>query len=252
MPELGLSGKNATITGASKGIGKIIALTLAREGTNVAAVARDERALKDLCQQLTQLNVKARYYTVDVTDYKQVETCVDKINTEFGSIDILVNNAGVTRDSLLMRLEDKDWDSVMQVNLKGYFNFIKAVSKYMIRQRAGKIINISSVIGLYGNIGQANYSASKAGVIALSKTAAKELGSRNITVNCVAPGFIKTEMTDRMQEERKQKVIDAIPLKRFGRPEDVANAVLFLASNLANYISGETIVVDGGMITILI
>lgn len=185
---------------------------------------------------------------MDVTDYAKVEEAVNKILDKFAKVDILVNNAGITKDNLLMRLTESDWDAVINVNLKGTFNCTKAASKVMVKQRSGKIINIASIIGIIGNAGQANYSASKAGIIALTKTSAKEFASRNINVNAIAPGFIQTEMTAKLPEEIKQKMKEAIPLNRFGSPEDVAAVCVFLASEDANYITGQTIVVDGGMV----
>jgi 3-oxoacyl-[acyl-carrier protein] reductase len=185
---------------------------------------------------------------VDVTDYPKLEEAANKILDKLGKVDILVNNAGITKDNLLLRMSEADWDSVLGVNLKGTFNCTKAVSKLMIKQRQGKIINIASIIGIIGNIGQANYSASKAGIIALTKTAAKELAARNITVNAIAPGFIQTDMTAKLLEDIKEKILEAIPLKRFGSSRDVAGVCLFLASEQAGYITGQTIVVDGGMV----
>jgi len=186
---------------------------------------------------------------LDVTDGVKVDESVNKILDKFGKVDILVNNAGITRDGLLLRMSEKDWDMVIAVNLKGTFNCTKAVSKVMIKQRSGRIINIASIIGIIGNPGQANYSASKAGIIALTKTSAKELASRNINVNAVAPGFIQTDMTAKLPEELKQKMLDSIPLHRFGMPADIANVCLFLAADESAYVTGQTIVVDGGMVT---
>ena len=191
---------------------------------------------------------KAEAEELDVTDYSKVQNTVNKILDKFKKIDILVNNAGITRDSVILKMSETDWEAVIKVNLTGTFNCTKAVSRVMLKQKAGKIINIASIIGLIGNIGQANYSASKAGIIALTKTTAKELASRNINVNAIAPGFIQTQMTERLPQEIKARMLNEIPLGRFGSPKDVAGACLFLASEEANYITGQTVVVDGGMV----
>ena len=198
--------------------------------------------------EIEALGRKSLALQVDVADYAKIEEAVNKILDKFTKVDILVNNAGITKDNLLLRMSEAEWDAVLNVNLKGSFNCIKAVSKAMIKQRSGRIINIASIIGIIGNAGQANYSASKAGIIALTKTAAKELASRNINVNAVAPGFIQTEMTAKLPEDIKEKMKEAIPLKRFGSPDDVAKACLFLAGEESGYITGQTIVVDGGMV----
>jgi len=243
-----LKDKVSLITGAGQGIGKEIAFTFGKEGSEVVICdVNIEQALKTK-EELEKENIGAEVFQVDVSDYQQVEDMVNKILDKFSKIDILVNNAGITRDNLILRMSEEDWNRVLNVNLKGTFNCIKAVSRVMIKQKKGKIINIASVVGIMGNIGQANYSASKAGVIALTKTTAKELASRNINVNAVAPGFISTEMTARLPEEIKQKMLAQIPLSRFGLPKDVAKACLFLASDDADYITGQTLVVDGGLL----
>lgn len=243
-----LNNKVALITGAARGIGRSIALLFAKEGADivVADVNLDEaeKTAKDIEAQ----GRKALALVVDVTDYVKVEEAVNKILDKFTKVDILINNAGITKDNLLLRMSQQEWDAVLNVNLKGTFNCIKAVSRPMVKQRSGKIISIASIIGLMGNPGQANYAASKAGIIALTKTVAKELASRNITANAVAPGFIQTEMTAKLPEDVKEKMKAAIPLCRLGTPEDVAQLCLFLASEDSNYITGQTIVVDGGMV----
>ena len=243
-----LKDKVALITGGARGIGKAIALAYARQGSDIVVADVNLEEAEKTAQEIEALGRKAFALTVDVTDYSKVEDAVNKILDKFAKIDILVNNAGITKDNLLLRMSQPDWDAVLNVNLKGTFNCIKAVSRPMIKHRYGRIVNIASIIGIIGNPGQANYSASKAGIIALTKTAAKELASRNINVNAVAPGFIQTEMTAKLPEEVKQKMKEAIPLAKFGTPEDVANLCLFLASEDASYITGQTIVVDGGMV----
>ncbi|MCX5707416.1 MAG: 3-oxoacyl-[acyl-carrier-protein] reductase [Candidatus Omnitrophica bacterium] len=243
-----LEGKVALITGSARGIGREIALAFAREGTDCVIwdvnAAEAEKTAKDI----ETLGRKALSGQIDVTDFTQVEAGINKILDKFNKIDILVNNAGITRDNLLMRMSEADWDLVIKVNLKGTFNCTKAVSRPMLKQKAGKIINIASIIGIMGNAGQANYSASKAGIIALTKSTAKELASRNITANAVAPGFIDTEMTHKLSEETRAKMLEMVPLARMGKPLDIANVCLFLASSDADYITGQTIVVDGGMV----
>lgn len=243
-----LENKIALVTGAAQGIGREIALGFAAEG---AAVAVGDINLEKAAQTASEIQAKGRgslALELDVTDLKKVEEAFNKILDKFGKVDILVNNAGITKDNLLLRMQEADWDAVLKVNLKGTFNCTKVASKFMIKQRSGKIINIASIIGIIGNAGQANYSASKAGVIALTKTAAKELAARNINVNAVAPGFIQTDMTARLPEDLKRKMLEAIPLARLGTPADVAAACVFLASADADYITGQTIVVDGGMV----
>lgn len=248
MSEMRLKDKTALVTGSAQGIGREIALVFAREGANVVICdVNYEKAVKT-SQEIEAVGSKPLALKMDVTALSEVETCLNKILDKFGKIDILVNNAGITKDNLLLRMNEADWDRVIAVNLKGTFNCIKVVSRAMIKQRSGRIINIASIIGIIGNVGQANYSASKAGIIALTKTAAKELASRNINVNAVAPGFIQTDMTLGLPEELKQKMLSAIPLGRFGAAVDVANVCLFLASDEAAYITGQVIVVDGGMV----
>jgi len=245
-----LKDKVALITGGARGIGRSIALAFAQEGADIVVADVNMEEAKKTALDIEQLGRRSLALEMDVTDYTKVEGVVNKILDKFTKVDILVNNAGITKDNLLLRMSQAEWDAVLNVNLKGTFNCIKAVSRPMIKQRSGKIINIASVIGIIGNPGQANYSASKAGIIALTKTAAKELASRNINVNAIAPGFIQTEMTARLSEELKQKMKEAIPLNKFGSPEDVAAACVFLASEDSRYITGQTIVVDGGMVMV--
>ena len=239
----------AIVTGAGRGIGEAIARRLASEGAKVACVSRSESNSAKVAEAINALYPGvARAYAVDVADKQAVEEVGKKIFADFGKVDILVNNAGVTRDGLAMRMSEEDWDTVINTNLKGSFNFIQAVMRPMIKQRSGRIVNIASVAGLMGNAGQANYAASKAGLIGLTKTLARELSGRNITVNAVAPGFVKTDMTDVLPEAIKTGVLSQIPMGRFGEPEDIANAVAFLASPEAKYITGQTLTVDGGMV----
>ena len=245
MSQIDLSGKNALVTGSTRGIGRAIAETLAKSGARVAIVGRE---LQKAQQAATAVGNGAQGFACDVTDTAAVAKLVADVETAFGSIDILVNNAGITRDNLVMRLKDDDWDSVQNANLRGAFAAIRAVSRGMMKRRGGRIINISSIIGMIGNKGQANYAASKAGLIALTKSVAKELGSRNILVNAVAPGFIETEMTAAMTPEAREGLGKQIALERLGTPQDVAAAVAFLASDLATYITGQVLVVDGGMV----
>ncbi len=245
-----LKDKVALITGAAQGIGRDIALKFAAEGADIAVGDINLEKATKTAQEIETLGRKALVLELDVTDYAKLTESVNKILDKFKKVDILVNNAGITKDNLLLRMSDAEWDAVLNVNLKGTFNCTKAVSRLMIKQRYGKIINIASIIGIIGNPGQANYSASKAGIIALTKTAAKELASRNINVNAVAPGFIQTEMTSKLPEELKQKMQEAIPLGRFGSPVDVASVCVFLASEDASYITGQTIIVDGGMVMV--
>jgi 3-oxoacyl-[acyl-carrier protein] reductase len=244
-----LENKVSMITGAARGIGKAIAVLFAREGSDLAICDVDQGALdatKSEIEKSTGRKVLAE--KVDVTSLKEVEEFAKKTLDNFGNLDILVNNAGITRDNLLLRMSENEWDAVLNVNLKGAFNCIKAVTRPMMKQRGGKIINMASIIGLIGNAGQANYSASKGGLIALTKTVAKELGSRNINVNAIAPGFIQTDMTDKLGEEAKEKLLGLIPLSRMGSPEDVAKIALFLASDDSAYVTGQVIQVDGGMV----
>lgn len=239
----------AIVTGAGRGIGEAIAKRLAAEGAKVACVSRSESNSAKVAEAINAAYPgAARAYAVDVADKKAVEATSTQIFTDFGRVDILVNNAGITRDGLAMRMSEEDWDSVINTNLKGAFNFIQAVMRPMIKQRSGRIVNIASVAGLMGNAGQANYAASKAGLIGLSKTLARELAGRGITVNSVAPGFIKTDMTEVLPEAIKTAVLGQIPLGRFGDPEDIANAVAFLSSAEAKFITGQTLTVDGGMV----
>ena len=239
----------AVVTGAGRGIGHAIALALASEGARVAVVSRNEtNAMRTADEINANLAGLAKAYAVDVANHGAVATLAEQILSEFSRVDILVNNAGVTRDGLSMRISEEDWDVVLDTNLKGTFNCIQAFERPMIKQRSGRIINIGSVAGLMGNAGQANYAASKAGVLGLTKTIARELASRGITCNVVAPGFIETDMTDVLPEKVKQAVIPQIPLGAFGKPEDIAAAVAFLASHEAKYITGQCLTVDGGMV----
>ena len=243
-----LKEKTALITGAARGIGKQIALLFAREGVNIAFtdLALDETTV-NTCNELRALGVKVRAYTSDAADFNAAHAVVDDVIKEFGRIDILVNNAGITRDTLLMRMTEEQWDQVLQVNLKSAFNFTHAVTPVLMRQRSGSIISLSSVVGLNGNAGQANYAASKAGIIALMKTTAKELGGRGVRANAIAPGFILTDMTKSLPEETLKQFVSMIPLRRGGAPEEVAKVALFLASDLSSYVSGQVIQVNGAM-----
>lgn len=245
-----LKGKTAIITGASRGIGRAIAIKFAQEGANVAFsdIAYDEIAIS-LEKELNALGVKAKGYASNASNYAESQAFVDEVVKEFGRVDILVNNAGITRDTLLMRMSEEQWDLVMGVNLKSVFNLTKAVQKYMLKQLNGSIINMSSVVGVSGNAGQTNYSASKAGIIGFTKSVAKELGSRNIRCNAIAPGFIITEMTAKLPEEVRKDWVSKIPLKRGGTPEDVADVCVFLGSELSSYVSGQVINVCGAMQT---
>ena len=243
-----LKDKVALVTGGARGIGRAIALTFAKEGADVVIADVNFEEAQKTAREIEATGRTSLALEMDVTNFERVEEGINKILDKFTKVDILVNNAGITKDNLILRMSEAEWDAVVGVNLKGTFNCIKAASKVMIKQRSGKIVNIASIIGVIGNAGQANYSASKAGIIALTKTAAKELSSRNVNVNAVAPGFIQTEMTARLPEDLKQKIKQAIPLNRFGSPEDVAALCLFLASEEAGYITGQTIIVDGGMV----
>lgn len=245
-----LEGKNAVITGGSRGIGKAIAITLARHGANIAFtdLSYDDMA-RSLEDEISGFGVKVKAYASNAAKYDETQKTIDDIAKEFGSIDILVNNAGITKDTLLMRMTEEQWDAVINVNLKSVFNFTKATQKYMLKQRSGSIINMSSVVGVSGNAGQTNYSASKAGILGFTKSVAKELGSRNVRCNAIAPGFIITDMTARLPEDVKKQWIQEIPLRRGGTAEDVANMTLFLASDLSSYVSGQVINVCGGMQT---
>ncbi len=243
-----LKDKVALVTGGARGIGRAISLLFAQEGADIVVADVNLEEAEKTAKDIEALGRQSLALQMDVTDYTKVEEAINKILDKFGKVDILVNNAGITKDNLLLRMSQQEWDAVLNVNLKGAFNCIKAVSKPMVKQRNGRIINIASIIGIIGNAGQANYSASKAGIIALTKTVAKELASRNITANAVAPGFIQTDMTAKLAEEVRKKLREAIPLGRLGLPEDVARASLFLASEDSSYITGQTIVVDGGMV----
>jgi len=243
-----LQGKTALVTGASRGIGRAIALALAEAGADVAVnYAGSEQAAEEVVKAIEALGRQSMKVRADVGDASQFEEMVKAVVEKFGKIDILVNNAGITRDNLLMRMKDEEFDQVIQTNLKGVFNGIRAVSRLMMKQRSGRIINIASVVGSTGNPGQANYVAAKAGVAGLTKAAARELASRGITVNTVSPGFIVTDMTDKLTDEQKEAILRQIPLGTFGRPEHIAHAVCFLASDEASYVTGQNIHVDGGM-----
>ncbi|GAB6279403.1 MAG: 3-oxoacyl-(acyl-carrier-protein) reductase [Bacteroidetes bacterium 38_7] len=244
-----LEGKTALITGAARGIGRSIALKFASQGAHIAfSDLQLDEATQKLEDEISVIGVKVKAYASDASSFSDSEILVNRVIEDFGTIDILVNNAGITRDNLLMRMSETDWDLVMKVNLKSVFNLTKAVQKIMLKNRFGSIINMSSVVGVKGNAGQANYSASKAGIIGFTKSIAQELGSRNIRCNAVAPGFIETEMTAKLSEEVKKDWAEKIPLRRAGLPDDVANACLFLASDLSSYITGQVIHVCGGMV----
>lgn len=243
--KIDLSNRVAVVTGSTRGIGRSIATTLTACGARVAVVGRDKTRAEEVA---AEIGGGAIGFGCDVVDTTAVATLVNDVESAFGSLDILVNNAGLTRDNIIMRLRDEDWDQVLDANLRGAFATIRAASRGMIKRRWGRIINISSVVGLMGNKGQANYAASKAGLIGLTKSVAKELASRNILVNAIAPGFIETEMTAKMTQEAKSALEGAIPLERLGKVEDVAAAVAFLASDLASYMTGQVIVVDGGLV----
>ncbi|MEL7003283.1 MAG: 3-oxoacyl-[acyl-carrier-protein] reductase [Bacteroidota bacterium] len=245
-----LEGKTALVTGASKGIGRAVALKFADHGANVAftylsSVEKGEA----LVNELEEKGIKAKGYRSDASDFKAAEELINGVVADFGSLDILVNNAGITKDNLLLRINESDWDDVINVNLKSCFNTVKAATRTMMKQRAGSIINMTSVVGLKGNAGQSNYAASKAGILGFTKSVALELGSRGVRSNAIAPGFIETEMTESLDEKVVQSWRDAIPLKRGGSPDDVADACVFLGSDMSNYITGQVIQVDGGMLT---
>ena len=241
--------KNAIVTGGTRGIGKEIAKTLAKNGANIAINYRKySEEVENLVEELKALGGKALAIKCDISNEDEVNNFIKEVKENFGSIDILVNNAGITKDGLLLRMSEKDFNDVIDVNLKGTFNMTKAVSSIMVKQRVGKIINISSVVGVAGNAGQCNYAASKAGVIGFSKSIARELASRNINVNVIAPGYINTDMTKVLPDKVKEEVLKTIPMKKIGEPEEIANLVLFLSSDLSNYITGQVINVDGGMV----
>ncbi|MBE6054565.1 MAG: 3-oxoacyl-[acyl-carrier-protein] reductase [Clostridium sartagoforme] len=241
--------KNAIVTGGTRGIGREIAKTLAENGANVAINYRKySKEIEDLLEELRALGVKALGIKCDISNEDEVNDFIKEVKENFGSVDILINNAGITKDGLLLRMSEKDFNDVIDVNLKGTFNMAKAVSSIMVRQRFGKIINISSVVGVAGNAGQCNYAASKAGVIGFSKSIARELASRNINVNVIAPGYINTDMTKVLPEKVREEVLKTIPMKKIGEPKEIANLVLFLSSDLSNYITGQVINVDGGMV----
>ena len=243
-----LKNKVAVVTGASRGIGKEIAKIYAKAGAHVSCVSRNKDTLNNVVESIVSLGGTASMNAFDVSNFDEFQNNINDIISEYGAIDILVNNAGITIDKLIMRMNEDDWNKVLDINLKGAFNGIKSVTRTMMKARFGRIINISSVVGLTGNSGQANYAASKAGLIGLSKASAKELSSRGITVNCIAPGYIETDMTADMIDENKENLYLQIPLGRIGSPKDIATAALFLASDEAGYITGQTITVDGGMV----
>lgn len=245
-----LQGKTALITGASRGIGKSIALLYAREGADIAITnIADDEEFRNAVREIEALGVKAKGYVSNAANFDDSQKVINEVVKDFSRIDILVNNAGITRDTLLMRMTEDQWDAVIAVNLKSVFNLTKAVLQPMLKQKSGSIINMSSVVGVSGNAGQSNYSASKAGIIGFTKSVAKEVGSRNIRCNAIAPGFIITEMTDKLPEDVKTEWANKIPLKRGGTPDDVANTALYLASELSSYVTGQTIHVCGGMLT---
>ena len=243
-----ISGRTAIVTGASQGIGRKIAETLAGAGAHVVCVARTEKKIKDLVDKIKQNNGSADCITCDISDGNAFSESVKTVVKEHGKLDILINNAGITRDALLMRMTEEQWEEVINTNLKGAFYGMKSAIRSMMKNKFGRIINITSIVGITGNAGQANYAASKAGLIGMTQSIAKEVGSRGITVNCIAPGWIDTEMTDEVPENSKNALLDRIPLGKIGKPEDIAYTALFLASNEANYITGQTITVDGGRI----
>ena len=243
-----LTGKIAIVTGASRGIGRQIAKTLAEQGAAVIVnYCGSEQAANETVEQITASGGTAKAYQADVSDYTQAADMMNDVVKEYGRIDILINNAGITRDNLILKMNDEDFMKVINTNLTGTFNCVKPASKLMLKQKYGRIVNMASIVGIYGNAGQANYAASKAGVIGMTKSVAKELGSRNITVNAIAPGYIGTDMTDSLPDAAKEKITSAIAMKRMGTVEDVANLAAFLASDNASYITGQVIGVDGGM-----
>lgn len=246
-----LKGKKAIITGGTRGIGKAIALRFAKEGASIALFGTNETVGKEAEAEVRkelQEGQKVTFYKVDVSSTKDVDAAIKQVLEDFQGVDILVNNAGITRDNLFLRMSEEEWDQVIDTNLKSAYNTCKALTRTMMKAKSGKIINITSVVGLIGNAGQANYAASKAGMIGFTKALAKELASRNITLNCIAPGFIETAMTDELKEEHKTAFLSQIPMERFGKPEEIANVAVFLASPLSDYITGQVITVDGGMV----
>lgn len=244
-----LTDQVALVTGASRGLGRAIALELARHGANVVVnYAGNEKKAQSVVDEIKELGKQSFKVQANVANEQEVKEMVKQVTTEFGRLDILVNNAGITRDNLLMRMKEDEFDQVINTNLKGVFLCTKTVTRQMMRQRRGKIINVASIVGVRGNPGQANYVAAKAGVIGLTKTTAQELASRNILVNAVAPGFISTDMTDELTDEQQKAILEMVPLAKLGKPEDVANVVRFLASSDSNYITGQTIHIDGGMV----
>jgi len=244
-----LDGKTAIVTGAAQGIGKEIACSLAKEGANVVVSDIDIEHAEQTAAKIKKMGRETLVIKADVSVPEEAANIVEETIDKLGGLDILINNAGITRDGFVLRMKSEDWDKVLAINLNGTFNCIKAAAKVMLKQRKGRIVNMASIIGLIGNAGQANYAASKAGVIALTKSCAKEFGSRGITVNAIAPGFISTRMTEVLKDDKKQTMLKNIPLGRFGLPTDVANLVLFLVSDESNYITGQVINVDGGMVT---
>jgi len=243
-----LNNKIAIVTGASQGIGKIIAFELAKSGAHVACISRNKKAIESIVDEITINGGQASSFPCDISDSDTLSEIITEIIKENSRIDILVNNAGITKDSLLIRMSIEQWDDVINTNLKGAFHCTKAVVRYMMKNKFGRIINITSIVGLTGNAGQANYAASKAGLIGMTKSIAKEVASRGITANCIAPGWIETSMTDKLSGEVKNEFLSHIPVGRIGSPDDIANAVIFLASDEAGYITGQTITVDGGRI----
>jgi 3-oxoacyl-[acyl-carrier protein] reductase len=243
-----LDGKVAIVTGAARGIGAAIALRLANEGADIALCDLQEDWLAETAEAVKAAGRNVGCFSVDVSNSEAVNKVVSEIVSAHGGVDVLVNNAGITRDTLIMRMSDEDWDAVLNVNLKGTFLFTRAVARPMMKKRAGAVVNIASIIGLIGNAGQCNYAASKAGVIALTKSSAREMASRNIRVNAVAPGFIQSKMTDAVSEDVRDKMLGNIPMKRFGTPEDVADVVMFLAGDKSGYMTGQVLTVSGGMV----
>ena len=243
-----LSNKIAIVTGASRGIGRVIAHNLSKAGAKVVLISRSIDALKSVEAEIKSNGGEAISIAADVSNLESFTNAISKVVETWGTVGILINNAGITRDNIILRLKEEDWDAVIDINLKSCFNGIKAVTRPMLKARCGRIINITSVIGLIGNSGQSNYAASKAGILGLTKSIAKELGSRNITVNAIAPGYIQTEMTDNLDETSKENLMKSIPLQRLGQPQEIANLVCFLASDEAAYITGQTLNVDGGMV----